>query len=623
MKKSNIEVKSICQGTLSLKGAWCGILALVLAAILTVGMVLSVTAANTVCDVNGDGKITVFDAQMISEYTAGCRQLTDAQLASIQGVTVDTIIRFLLGKSTVDDSLPTYWKEYLDKKIREVNETIDALGEGTDSFIFITDQHLDGSEEHSAAIINYITRNSSVNKVLFGGDILQGSSHDTELLEAYRAAFDNDVLVMPTRGNHDATGNLTTSAYYDIMISPLKGSADVSDQLYYCYDNTIQKIRYIITDSVASGNNNLTSDEQIKWMQTKILELDTDWTAIIFHHGIWEGSTSASTLKYSTDGQRLIDAVDEVYDKANCTIAGIISGHNHRDYLGYSDKGYALISTTVNSSKSNLSKYDIANPTRPEETVNEETFDIMLINPQTNKLETIRIGAGDNRIIPYASNAPRDVENVALNKTNATTWVSGKQISLYASLTPNKVTNDQLIWTIESGAELGEITINGHACIFTPGDISGEVVVQVKTVQGGFTASCAITIAEETTEIDITSDFSWTPGSITYANGVASSQYAEDWLYSNLVDVADYESITFTHVQTTNTVTPLGYSFYDANGKYISGASNGGGTYETAVKTVSVPTGAKYFRVMWMNTTHSRYTADKYHIRFFYCYGNY
>ena len=128
--------------------------------------------------------------------------------------------------------------------------------------------------------------------------------------------------------------------------------------------------------------------------------------------------------------------------------------------------------------------------------------------------------------------------------------------------------------------------------------------------------------SDKTGTVDITPNFTWTPGSITYIDGVASSQYSNDWLYSNMVDVGEYESITFTHVQTTNTVTPLGYAFYDANGKYISGESNGGGTYETAIKTVEVPNGAKYFRVMWMNTTHSRYDAAKYSISNFFCYGN-
>ena len=70
------------------------------------------------------------------------------------------------------------------------------------------------------------------------------------------------------------------------------------------------------------------------------------------------------------------------------------------------------------------------------------------------------------------------------------------------------------------------------------------------------------------------------------------------------------------------TATQLQYAVYDADGNYISGASNGGVSYDTVEKTIEVPEGAKYFRVMWMNTTHSRYDAATYGVEAnFYCYG--
>ena len=523
----------------------------------------------------------------------------------------------------VEINLPDYWKDYLDGKIAEINGRTQALGDDSDAFIFITDQHLDGTNEYSDEIINYISAKTSVNKVVFGGDTLKGGSSDDVMLKEYADSFSDDILLLGMRGNHDDDGNLTAKMFYDIMVQPLSGRADISDELYYCYDNESQKIRYIITDSVASGSTNLTSNEQISWMKSKILELDEDWTVIIFHHGLWEGSTTKKTLEYSIDGKLIIDAVDSVYDSARCTVAAIYSGHNHRDYFGYSDKGYALISTTVNSEDAALSKYDIINPSRPEGTVKEESFDVILVDPSTNRLEIIRIGAGDDREISYASNLPRDVEGVSLNKSFATAMVGGNSIDLTAILTPAKVTDDRVIWTIESGDELGSITADGLKCRFTPGDLTGTVVVQVKTVQGDHVASCMITIVNGPASVDITSDFGWTPGSITHADGVASSQYEKDWLYSNLIDVSLYDSITFTHVQTTNSTTPLGYAFYDESGKYISGASNGGVSYDTVVKTVAIPEGTKYFRVMWMNTTHSRYDAEKYEITtHFFCYGN-
>jgi hypothetical protein len=425
------------------------------------------------------------------------------------------------------------------------------------------------------------------------------------------------------RGNHDATGNLTETVYYDMMISPLRHINGTQGKLYYYYDNPDLKIRYIITDSVASDTNYLTSKEQIAWMQSKILDLGQDWTVMVFHHGIWNGSTTNKVLDYSVDGKLMVDAIDEIYDSARCTVAGLYSGHSHRDYFGHSEKGYALVSTTVNACGAALSKYDPENPIRTTGTTREEALDVVFLSPSDNLIETVRIGAGSDRAYMYAFTLPGDVSGVSLNRTEAITWVQGKTVALRAALRPARVTDDRVIWRIKSGEEIGTITTNGLDCIFTPGSATGTAIVEVKTVQGEFVAECAITVVDREISVDLTPEFTWTPGSITYADGVASSQYAKDWLYSNQIDIGNYDTITFTHVQTTNTVTPLGYAFYDRNSKYITGASNGGGTYETTIKTINVPDNAKYFSVMWMNTTHSRYNADKYGLtENFFCYGN-
>ncbi len=78
------------------------LIALVLAVILLAGTVLSVGAARTVSDVNGDGKITVFDAQLIAESNASRRELTDTQSSSAKGITIADIMNYVFGDTTVD-----------------------------------------------------------------------------------------------------------------------------------------------------------------------------------------------------------------------------------------------------------------------------------------------------------------------------------------------------------------------------------------------------------------------------------------------------------------------------------------------------------------------------------------
>ena len=123
-------------------------------------------------------------------------------------------------------------------------------------------------------------------------------------------------------------------------------------------------------------------------------------------------------------------------------------------------------------------------------------------------------------------------------------------------------------------------------------------------------------------EVNITDQFiSWTPGTITYQNGGVGDT-DKNWLYSNAVDVNDFSTIRFMHTQTPNATTSLGYAFYDASDKRVGGNSNAGEGYVPVEKTIEVPSNAKYFRCMWMNTINSNYTSVN-DIANFYCYGTY
>lgn len=78
------------------------LLALILALVITAGSLLSAGAANYVSDVNGDGKITVFDAQMIAESNAGKRTLSDTQKAAASGISIQDIMNYILGDNKID-----------------------------------------------------------------------------------------------------------------------------------------------------------------------------------------------------------------------------------------------------------------------------------------------------------------------------------------------------------------------------------------------------------------------------------------------------------------------------------------------------------------------------------------
>lgn len=78
------------------------IIALILVVALAVSAVIGVSAANYLGDISGDGKITVFDAQLLAEAKAGKRELTDIQKLSAGTSTIEDILAYVFGNTSVD-----------------------------------------------------------------------------------------------------------------------------------------------------------------------------------------------------------------------------------------------------------------------------------------------------------------------------------------------------------------------------------------------------------------------------------------------------------------------------------------------------------------------------------------
>ena len=306
--------------------------------------------------------------------------------------------------STTTSDVPSHWVSHLKTKVDEINTLSETYGGKADCFIFITDQHKNTGAGNDGKLINYIIENTSIKKVFFGGDIVQGSNTDKKIFRDYRKELTKDSVVFPMRGNHDTWGNSTETDFWDIWVRPLENVAEISDKLWFYYDNKAQKIRYIITDSTyasADGDSNLTSPEQISWMQERIKELSDDWTCLVLHHGVWTASKDA-TMPINKDGQLMIDSINEIYDESKCKIAGLYVGHCHRDYNTTTEKGYLLVGTTLDCYNSGQASYDINFPTRTKNTTTEHAFDVVFFIPSEKKIKTIRIGAGVNREFLYS-----------------------------------------------------------------------------------------------------------------------------------------------------------------------------------------------------------------------------
>lgn len=122
---------------------WMKCTALVLVFATVAGTLLQAGAANYTGDINGDGKITAFDAQLMAEAEAGCRELNEAQQKAAGKSTLTEIIDFVLGRQTEHVG-----KEYYPDKVAVYTaEDLLILSKNpTASYILMEDLDLGGAD---------------------------------------------------------------------------------------------------------------------------------------------------------------------------------------------------------------------------------------------------------------------------------------------------------------------------------------------------------------------------------------------------------------------------------------------------------------------------------------------
>lgn len=309
-----------------------------------------------------------------------------------------------------------YWENVATEKIAQVERLRDEAGEGRgDAFVFVTDMHLPNNALVSPQLIRRIRKETGIDKVVFGGDALNGNTTAEEALAMLR--FLKEQLSGGTtwyvRGNHDSndqqelddpTWALTDAQYREALF----GDADYlpEEGFYYYRDNEDAKVRYLVLDT-GHGSDSKMDDGQVAWLQEKVLELDGGWTALVIQHKFFNGSRverNVATLNRNANGTLTQNALDALYDEARekgIAIAGVLCGHCHRDYSSVSEKGYPIVATTCDAGGSSASAYDLGHPNRYRGTCSEVAFDVVVLNTEKRRIDLVRFGVGQDRSFSY------------------------------------------------------------------------------------------------------------------------------------------------------------------------------------------------------------------------------
>lgn len=324
--------------------------------------------------------------------------------------------------------IPKYWNEEIEKSIKSFN-----AAEGQSSFMYFTDAHWSANTKHSPAIINYLYKTLDMDLVVFGGDAIAGTFEKTSKaiaeLESFYGAFDEDINLMSTTGNHDyntSSGDiapLTEKKVYELIYKKEKSFATVAQYGRCAYkDDEENKVRYISLyfDGYLNNtqpqmgsdyDNSYPTESEIKWLEQTVQDeaLDEDWTIMLFTHGYWnfvkKGKTPTATPSGAEFAEYLLNLQSDENTKAD--IGCWIVGHTHRDLnklLKNEDGQIRLICTNcdtyLDGSASRGTGY-WGGQTMEKGHDTEQVIDLIRLDTVNKKIRMIRVGAGKNRTYSY------------------------------------------------------------------------------------------------------------------------------------------------------------------------------------------------------------------------------
>lgn len=331
------------------------------------------------------------------------------------------------------DPLGYYFaNNYLQNKIKQINDNNSFIN-GV-SFYFATDCHFYSNAGKSAQLINYIQSKTGIELTLNGGDMVRAYGtevdikKDAEAWNEWQANASRTVLAVP--GNHDFTikkseselvGYTLSDAHrYNILTRPLETYANVTlagpGKNYWYADNKVQKTRYIGLDiyEMRGGtsrkgweDNNGSKTAQLKWLANEALAVADGWRIIIIQHspidnkldGYIPQAKPVWDILAAYQNRRITNVTNEVDDKtpfsvdfsnAKGRIILNLSGHWHHDADAYTD-GILSVNTFCDAIYNDDPNYT---QKRVKGTINEQAFDVVSIDYDTETIKCVRIGAG-------------------------------------------------------------------------------------------------------------------------------------------------------------------------------------------------------------------------------------
>lgn len=312
--------------------------------------------------------------------------------------------------------IPSYYYEnnYLDNRIKVINEAIEECADGCESFFWITDIHWEPefNARKSPLLIKYIASKTGIDKILNGGDTGNSQVICKNAIAQLRNAIGSNRVYTVT-GNHEMYDASGYEKPFERVADELRShNTDIvygdNNKSYFYFDNVESKVRYIGLSAygllVNDDHESCYTAEQLTWFKNTALNVEKDWAIVIFSHTLYHVNCVLDKLSTSPEGAKdFIDAIDNYNGEG--TISCVLLGHTHRDRIHIGRTGIPYIITASDR----LAPYlDDINVERIPGTISEQHFEVVVIDKSKRKIKLFSIGA--NARDGYDDNSGKEVD---------------------------------------------------------------------------------------------------------------------------------------------------------------------------------------------------------------------
>lgn len=324
-------------------------------------------------------------------------------------VAADTIIRYVPALQ-----LPEKEDSLFESEILDTVEKINVFKkEDMVALCLLTDTHycINGTWEDTVRNVKEVHKRAPFDGIIHLGDLTDGMV-SAEVTKAYVEKMLNDInsLEIPSyilQGNHDANyfrGNqdiFTKEEQYQIYQKRSDPYVVRDDHnLWYYADFSYANLRCLFLDSFDHEKQERYGfpDEEIRWVQEVLAKTPPEYRILIFSHvpptpeiHIW-----SETIR---NGESLLTILEN-QNRINHQIIGFIHGHNHTDQIFYK-YSFPIISIGCNKCEyfSDKKPKGSTTPQRKLKDIDQDLWDVLLVNPKMGRLRFVRFGAGEDRIV--------------------------------------------------------------------------------------------------------------------------------------------------------------------------------------------------------------------------------